>query len=298
MYHYSGWLLHIAGAFLNTYLLLSQWPASSNYPKKWVAFFLLNISLLFPFLGPLCAIAITCIMHHPWSHPTEPLPPYVLGKDEPQEYLKKSEYIEHSLLEALTDSDSSFRRNTILAARLLPMRQVSHLFQRAMMDTDEHVRLFAQGHWQRTVRSSKQQIAEIQKLIDQNPEQPEYHAALAECYQEQVFQHIEPLENTQAVLAKAIEPLRHAIQLAPHNPTYLFSLQKLLIKTGKISEAEEILHQLEQMGYNPHLLLPWMLEVSFIQKKWNQFDRYVRQVEENAPFNILNPIISFWSSHG
>lgn len=288
---------HIPAAALWSAVAAQSFPlfiTSKDQKRPGLFYFVLSLSA--PVIGPVLALSSFLIIRFIPRIPPPPPERYVYGDEISFRYFddKSPEPVKNSVLDLLSSNNPQMRRQAVLSARRLSPRSVTSVMQKAMTDSDEQVRLFAVGHWQRMIGEFQKQIEDYRAEIERKPDRTAYRVALAELFHEQVFIGIASREYQNDYIETAINLLRGCLQDEPDNQNIQYLLQKFLMKAGRLEDARDLQLKLRAAGYPPELLDPWLIEISFRRKDWLEFNFLVNEMHEHAQPPLLAQVLNFW----
>lgn len=293
---WRGPMAHVVACAVLVVGLSGMAPASLRVQRGWVVAFLFGLSLVMPGMGPLLAIAII------WSlrrvHPPEDRSrAYHLGLDElrwQETAGKTSEDIRASIMEMLSKSSAESRRKAVLALRGLKPENAIPILLKAMRDTDEHVRIYAQGLLEKIIASIENALKRMEQEIEQGKQSPKKLAAMAERYHEMVYLGLVATGNQQTYLDHAIVLMRWAVEVDPHNQTLWFGLLKYALKNQRHDIVQEALAHLKELKYSPEQVTPWELELYFQKREWQAFHDTLETLAKNPLSPVMQNVKSFW----
>jgi hypothetical protein len=287
-------LAHLGGAFAWGYGAAGWLPVTQR--RLW--WFTAAPAVLFPVLGPLTSLALVLTLR---------LPPvdrsvrrYVVWNDEPQTALSDSlpaGAASRSIVEILQSPRTQLRRNAILALRDLDPQLAIPLLRKGLQDSDEQVRIYSQNILSTMLERYESGLKELARRLAAEPGAALHAVRLAEQYHELVYLDVAGDDETAAhYLNQALALLARAADLSPADPTIAFLALRCAIRARNLPAAEHWFARLEAGGYDVRQVLPWRMELVFLQADWARL-RELFVVYHRS--QIVNPriddLVRFWN---
>ncbi len=286
-------LAHLAGAALWGVGFAARQPSAP--PRAWLL--PAGCAALFPLLGPLAAVFIADLQRRPPADQSASR--YVVWDDESRSRWSGSTpagATGQSIVDILQSPRTQLRRNAVLALRDLDPAMAIPLLRKGLQDSDEQVRIYAQNILSTMLEGFETGIKALEQRLASSPDGVAHAVRLAEQYFELVYLDIAGDEETAAhYLARAQSLLTRAAALAPEHREIAFLGLKYALRARDVPAAQRWFDQLRAVGFDLHAVLPWQMELVFLQRDW-------RRLEELFVFfqraQILNPRIAdlrqFW----
>lgn len=203
---------------------------------------------------------------------------------------------QQSILEILQQAEGPCRAHAILALKDVEPVQAIPLLRRALQDSDELVRIYAQNLLSRIVERVEGNTRRLERQLAES-RTPSCLVRLAEQYHELVYLGIlEEPEGCQMAMKKALALLEEATALEPANPhLYLLSL-KYSLRNRDLSRSRRHLAEVEAMpGCTPEQLLPLKGELAFLEKDWAALRGLLKAAQPMA-HGPTAAICRFWTN--
>ena len=287
-------LAHVAGAFAWGYGAAGLLPVALR-PLWW---FTAAPAVLFPVLGPLTSLALVLTLR---------LPPvdrsarrYLVWNDEPQTALTDSlpaAAASRSVVEILQSPRTQLRRNAILALRDLDPQLALPLLRKGLQDSDEQVRIYSQNILSTMLERYESGLKELAQRLAAEPDAALHAVRLAEQYHELVYLDVAGDDETAAhYLNQALALLARAADRAPAAPAIAFLALRCAIRARNLPAAEHWFARLQEVGYDVSQVLPWRMELVFLQADWARLRELFAVYQRSQ---IVNPridaLVRFWN---
>lgn len=195
-----------------------------------------------------------------------------------------------SIMQILSSSDTLARRDAVLSLRSEVSPASVLILQRAVGDSDEQVRNYAQSELAKWTEQAELQIERFQEQAAKDPT-PEVLMALAESCQEVVSNHLAGPE----IQAKYLKLAWASLQQIPEGsrlkgPGDLLAMSCLL-RLRMVREARQVFSRLESSGC-VHVLMPaFRLRLLFHERRWDDLRAELKRTEVAEL-----PAKTFWSA--
>jgi hypothetical protein len=202
--------------------------------------------------------------------------------------------VHHSVFEILHSARKPERAKAILALKGAEPAQAIPILRRALQDSDELVRIFAQNLLSHIVEHVETLTRRLERELSKGRSSAKL-VHLAEQYHEQVYLGIViDQESCRSLIDKAVVLVEEAIQLEPENPRLRLQAVKYLLRNREIERAKVHLWVAEGLaGTSDELLFPLKAEIAYWEKDWD----YLHELFEGCPGSsgaLLNSIRRFW----
>ena len=285
-------ILHAAGAAAWGFGAYPLLPGNTRrdawHPAAW--------ALLFPVAGPLVFLAFAAELRRPTVDRST------------RRYLVWNDHLKDdwappptgsaglSIVEILQSPETRLRRNAILALRELDPQLAIPLLRKGLQDSDEQVRIYAQNILSAMLERFEAGIKELEERIAAGEFDPLTATRLAEQYFELVYLDVAGDDETAAhYLAKALGLLERAALASPQDGAVAFLGFKFSLRARDAAAARRWLARLEQVSADVRPLLPWRLELAFLEADW---PRLLALFAEFRAAGEINPRIeelaAFW----
>lgn len=195
-----------------------------------------------------------------------------------------------SIMQILSSSDTLARRDAVLSLRSEISPASVLILQRAVGDSDEQVRNYAQSELAKWTEKAELQIKRFQEQVAKEPT-PEALMALAESCQEVVSNHLASSEIQAKFLKLAWASLQHIPEGSSlKGPGDLLAMSCLL-RLRMVLEARQVLSRLESSGYVHPLLPAVRLRLLFHERRWDELRAELKRTDVAEL-----PAKTFWSA--
>lgn len=286
-------ILHVTGAaawgwgtalFLPAQQLRSWWlPAA--------------VAMIFPIGGLLASLALIRQLRTP--PPASTAQRYVVWQDQTQvEWAPALPAGTQgmSIVEILQSPHTQLRRNAVLALRDLDPLFAIPLLRKGLQDSDEQVRIYAQNILSTMLERFEGSVKALQQRLAANPDATQPAVNLAEQYFELVYLDVAGDDETAAhYLDLALTLLERAAASTPADGRILLLGLKYALNARDTVRAHRWLQRVEQAQVEPQEVLPWRMELDFLEGNWT---RLKAQLAAAVQAGYVNPRIealaSFW----
>jgi len=220
-----------------------------------------------------------------------------IGTEDFLENKKRSgaQLLRHSVIEILHLPNVSERRKAVQSMRWIQTPDATRVLLKAVKDSDEQVRAFAQGRINSLVAKMESAIQEIKEKMETKGSDANSLSVMAEYYQEMIYLELVNPESRKAIQDKITYLFEEASLMDPENAYYHYSLLKSYLLQHKTEKASLRLERLMQLNYHSDLLIPWVLEILFIHRRWTPFHLQLRALLKQEDKNVVEKeICDFW----
>jgi len=195
-----------------------------------------------------------------------------------------------SIMQILSSPDTLARRDAVLSLRSDVSPASVLILQRAVGDSDEQVRNYAQSELAKWTEQAELRMERFQEQVVNDPA-PEVLLALAESCREVVTNHLAGPELEPKYLKLAWASLQRIPEKSPlKGPADLLAMSCLL-RLRMIPEAREVLLRLEASGFAHESLPGIRLRLLFHERGWDQLRAALSRMDAAEL-----PAKSFWSA--
>ncbi|MEM9445011.1 MAG: hypothetical protein AAGA18_06635 [Verrucomicrobiota bacterium] len=213
---------------------------------------------------------------------------------------KEQESRQQSILSVLNNGNNSERRKAILSLGLLHGAPVIKLLKRAVRDSDEYVRAYAQTLLQSFTNEIETKLKNLKKELEQDPTSIRTMQKTVECMESMLTLGLVASENQIKNKEKILQILLDILQIQPSNPDVLHKAFKYALELDHLPRAEELWNQLSSLNYNNPTLISSYLNLLFLKRNWTEYystlHRYTDAIGPAKP--IIDPQLqqlkSFW----
>jgi tetratricopeptide (TPR) repeat protein len=253
-------------------------------------------SLAFPVAGPLAALACAAILRN------EPVDRsgrhYVVWKDEAHDATDGPPLgaAGQSIIEILQSPRTQLRRNAVLALRDLDPQMAIPLLRKGLQDSDEQVRIYAQNILSSMLERFEASVKQLEERLASDPNEYVTAKRLAEQYFELVYLDVAGDDETSAhYLGKALALLERIAASPDADHSIAFLGFRYALRARDVAAAHRWLQRLEGPSAEAQHVLPWRMELAFLEGDWDRL-RALFSAFEKARY--INPRIEelgrFW----
>lgn len=241
-----------------------------------------------PVFGPALLIALTLIWRSP--SPTA-VSNHFIGQEDVYhgDEAVQSPRVDNEadILTIIRGAEPDLRRRAILGVRSYEPVAAVPVLQRCLQDSDELVRIYAQGILQTLVDNLEGRIRELRARLAKEdlstPERIDLEVELAEALHEQVYTGLAEEEAVRkALLTLSCESIDRALALAPERLDLRFLRFRYLVELRDVVEANREMVQLVAAKYEPYQLLPWQCELAYLARDWKHLVPLVKATEKSG----------------
>ncbi|MDD2710431.1 MAG: HEAT repeat domain-containing protein [Verrucomicrobiae bacterium] len=202
--------------------------------------------------------------------------------------------VDRSIISVLNSSDVAARRNAIMALRAISEPSLVDVLNKAVRDSDEHVRSYAQSRLQKLIEGMEAETRHLRKTAEENPGNPGILLALAEQMFETVYMGLASAENERMVLAEVVRSLEECMRLSPRDGEALFLAMRCYLRLNRWEEAERCHAQLSMLGYRSSVLEWWHFETLYEKRNWSEFYGEMDEAARAFPSGAIQSLDEFW----
>lgn len=276
-------------------------PKRYQKPRVWLWLYLIAFNFFMPVIGLLCAlIAILTGVLWPKTErgaefDTAMAPRFTtIGKREGSGF--------HGTRVRAQLSNSkvplSERLNALVAIQNTPTRSSGDALRRLLTDPADDVRLLAYGILDSKEKKITQRIAEARLQLgvaEQGELRAVLHQQIAELYQELIYQNLVHGD----LLIYSCDQMRDHAQMAlllnPAESGLWFMLVRLELMCSNVAGAQQAIYHAEQHGFSRVRLLPYLAELSFLQKDYERVRQLFSEISFNPSVSAAPQIHRYWT---
>jgi tetratricopeptide (TPR) repeat protein len=285
--------MHLLAAVLLTspILALAGFRWSETRLASWWLILSINASL--PVMGPLVSLILMAMDHRLRTSPSESM--FAVG--DPLEQADQTNIdltpISQSLTAILNSRAVRARRNAILALRAFQDPAAVRVLRRAIRDSDEQVRSYADGRLKRLIDGMEAAIKELEQRLVLDPNNHFFQLALAEQLYEMVEMGLVNPENETHMLRRVAD-LLHTCRRGQHFPEAEILALRCNLRLGFAENARACLERLKEMNYRTETLAQYHFEVLFEERDWETFFGELKSAMELLPPPQIKQLADFW----
>lgn len=296
-------LAHGAASALTSSLLFGVLPARWRKPALPAILFLFTLCFLLPLVGVI-GLAATFLVVLYWPRGEAKESPFVVTElpELPFRALRSRQrfYTEGHLVSALRHSnDPEERVRTVMAARQVSDQYAIPVLSVALKDPVDDVRLLAYAMIDSKERGLYAQIRDATKELEKADiaHAVELHRRLAECYWELAYLGLAQGDVLNHVLKTARKHADAVAGVLPNDGGNLLLLSRILIKMGRLDDAEESIARAREAGMPDPAVLCLLAEVAFLRRRFEMvhflLDSIDPAIRDLPP---LSQVATYWGS--
>lgn len=205
-----------------------------------------------------------------------------------------------NVLEILRGNDPERRRRAILGVRTYEPVAAVPVLRRCLQDSDELVRIYAQGILQNLMDRLEGRAKELQERLQEesldDAERIDFELQLAEALHEQIYTGLVEEESVrQRLRHRARDCLNRAIKLAPEEANLYLLRMRSSLELRDVRAAEADLELIEQKGVNPQQVEPLRSELNFLKRDWRALCSQMDSIERSGlAHGRMMAVCAFW----
>jgi len=283
---------------ISCYVLL---PSRYKRPRWQVLLLLFCFSFIAPVVGAVGILLITRYAlrrikrQHRYAVPRMVEPPVydVQGADA----MRRGQNSIRSRLNANVPRD--IRMQALLTLQAVPGRVANPILEGLLGDDVDDVRLLAFGMLDSEEKKISSHIQHELTLLEgelDSEQCSDCYVHLAELHWEMVYAGLAQGELRRHILGQALGYLEQALAQNPEpTPGVLFLKGRILLAQGRAEDANEIIEQALALGLAPASALPYLAEIAFKNRKFEQVYQYMEQVSRLHIAPKTRAIADLWT---
>ncbi len=250
-----------------------------------------------PVAGPLASLALVWLLRRPPQDHTEQR--YLVWNEQPvseKGAALPSGGAGQSIVAILQSPRTELRRRAVLALRELDPQLAIPLLRKGLQDSDEQVRIYTQNILSALIERFEGGLKELEQRFAAEPNIAIHAVRVAEQYYELVYLNVAGDEQTAGhYLTKALALLTRAAELAPDDREIGFLALKCALRARDLPAAQTWFRYLETHGYDSRQVLPWQMELMFLQGDWKRLQELFRVLRRSGTVNPrIESLAQFW----
>lgn len=202
----------------------------------------------------------------------------------------------HSVVKIFQGHDAGLRRSSVLALRDLPPHLAIPLLRKALLDSDEQVRIYAQNLLAEILAGFDVGVKTLESELEEHPGEVQRMLRLAEYYYEMVYLNIASDDEAVAhYLGKALAVLAQAYAVEPANRILISHGLRYSLRLGDLNAARVWFVRLQGLNPARSTILPYEIEIAYLARDW---PRLISLFQEFRSMHGANPRIDrladFW----
>ncbi len=187
-----------------------------------------------------------------------------------------------SIIQILSSSDTLARRDAVLSLRSEISPAAVLILQRAVGDSDEQVRNYAQSQLAKWTEQAELEVKRLQELAAVPDAPAEVILALAESCRELVSNHLAGAELEKKYLRLSVQSLdRIPAESSVRGNADLLSVSCLL-RLQEVVRARAAFDRLVACGYAHELLAGLHLRLLFRERKWEALRDEIKRISQTS----------------
>lgn len=284
-------IYHLLASLLAGYSTGRLLPQGNRSEKAWFVYALFTgIALSLPVIGALgLLVAVVRPQHlaqpavsHSFERAGIPAPPEHMTANATS-HTTSSGIL--GILQHAYNPESRIR--AVLATRKLRSQDAVPILRVALKDPVDEVRLLAYALLDRQEKAIHRRLKDQLARLATAPAQrcAALHERIAEDYWELAYLGLAQGAVLQHVLHTASGHAQQALRTPPSNPSLYFLLARILLREDRYREAQAAFERAGALGYPRSSLLPYLAELAFVERRFDDARRYLQEVE---PFGLLS----------
>lgn len=196
-----------------------------------------------------------------------------------------------SIIQVLSSSDTLARRDAVLSLRSEISPAAVLILQRAVGDSDEQVRNYAQSELSKWTERAELEVKRLQELAGAPGAPDQAVLALAECCRELVGNHLAGPELAAKYLRLCVASLDRIPAESPVRGNADLLAVSCLLRLQETARAREAFDRLVASGYAHEFLTGLKLRLLFHERKWDE----LRSEIQLAAASSVQPL-KLWGS--
>lgn len=196
----------------------------------------------------------------------------------------------------LRSDNPNKRLDALIATLKLQDKDAVPLLRQALRDPEDDIRLLAYA----LIDRKEQKISDrIQlQLETSKPNAPsenlQFYKRIASDYWELAHSELVQGEMLSHTLDRAFDQVQAGLNHHPDDAGLRFQLARMLLRTGKLKEAQVELEKAEHLGINRKQLLPYFAEIEFSSKHFDKVKQYMQDISFPVPHSGLSASVHYW----
>lgn len=198
-----------------------------------------------------------------------------------------------------TASPFENRMTALMSIQDSPTRMTGSLLRELLADPIDDLRLMAYGMLDKREKALSLQMAHELDILRTTQDTDTRRIAsrrLAELNWELVYQDLVQGDMAEYTLDQA---LKYAEQAAGHatddGPTWMI-LGRIFLRRGRLHEAEQAFDEAHACGVSREVLVPWLAELRFLQKRYDEVRELMHEVRSVPSVTVLGQMRTFWQA--
>ncbi len=200
------------------------------------------------------------------------------------------------ILEAASDTNKKLK--AILLSRQLPRKERIRLLQKALVDTDDEVRLLAYSLLEDIEKEISERIITLQKELKRGGSDKacrETNFLIAQGFWDLAYLGIAQQDLKKHFLNEAKRYLLEVLQFEESGNAW-FLLGRIELHRERYQDAERAFKKAMDLEVSDREVLPWLAEAVFYQGRYDEVNALLTQYRNlGQVVGALRPIVDFWT---
>lgn len=293
-------LLHAVSSVLFSMAIRLVIPAQYRHPRIWLLVYLIAFNFFMPVIGLLCALAAILVgvlwpkLNEDVEFDTASAPRFTtVGKREGSGFRGNRMRAQLSNLNTPLEE----RMNALVAIHNAPTRSSGEALRRLLADPADDVRLLAYGILDGKEKKITQRIVDTRQKLDtaaEGQQRAVLQKQIAELYQELIYQNL--VQGDLAIYScdQMRDHAQQALLLNPAESGLWFMLVRLELMCSNVPGAQLALRHAQQNGFARERLLPYLAELSFLQKDYDRVRALFVEISFNPSVSAAPQLHRYW----
>ncbi|MFT4901308.1 MAG: hypothetical protein ACI81V_000578 [Lentimonas sp.] len=204
------------------------------------------------------------------------------------------------ILSIIRSSTPPERRRALLGVRSYEPAAAVPLLLRCLQDSDELVRIYAQGILQNLTEALETRSRTLRAKLERETstkKRTQFEVELAEVFHEYVYSGLADEESMRrALLLQAKEAIERAVALSPQRLDIRFIQLRYLLQLRETAAGAEALELLTINNFDPYQLQPCRCELAFLQRDWQKLRLLCQEVSfNNSAYGRMLNACALWT---
>ncbi len=296
---FSYLALHAAGSALLSLALSFIVPKRYRSPRHWLLAYLFSFNFFIPIAGLVCAVF--AILLGGWMprrdseavFDTTEQPRFTTHRNQEGTGFRGGQ-VRAQLGNAKAPLDQ--RMKALVAVQDTPARSTGDLLRTLLADQTDDIRLLAYGILDSKEKGITQRILALQQELENVAEAAErriLHKQIAELYWELIFQNLVQGDMQEFSAEQVRMHGGEALRIADDAGLW-FQLARLELRTHRATAAEHALVRARQCGFARERLLPYIAELCFLQKRFDDVRTLFAKLADQPGMPALAQSRRYW----
>ena len=293
--------LHAVSSVLFSIAIRLVIPAQYQRPRIWLLVYLIAFNFFMPMIGLLCALSAIVVgalwpkVEKDVEFDTASAPRFTtVGRREGSGFRGNRVRAQLSNL----NTPLEVRLSALVAIQNTPTRSSGEALRRLLADPADDVRLLAYGILDGKEKKITQRIVSTRQQLetaDKGQQRAVLHKQIAELYQELIYQNLVQGDLLIYSCDQMRDHAQQALLLNPAESGLWFMLVRLELMCSNVPGAKLALRHAQQNGFPRERLLPYLAELSFLQKDYDRVRALFVEISFNPSVSAAPQIHRYWT---